>query len=304
MELRQLTYFLTAAQTQNFRKAAEICLVAQPALSRQIAALEDELGVELFKREKQHVSLTQAGWEFAQYVRAAFDDLQEGQQAMAKIQTGQQGMLHIGCVEPLAAAFLPAIYEQFHQLYPAIQLRIRVTQTDEMIKFIEQEVLDLGFIFDPTTQSETVRVKELFRQPLYLLTSPHHDLAQVSSEEITLQRISEERLLLLPPRSRVRRNIERICTQRAISLHPLIEIDSIEGLKELVKRGTGISLLPPALVRTEQIGADLCLRPIVDVPDSFSFALIYRRTGTLSLPARQLINLVLKAVEPTDVTTT
>ena len=58
MELRQLSYFLAAAQTQNFRKAADLCLVTQPALSRQIAALEQELGTLLFMREKQHVRLT------------------------------------------------------------------------------------------------------------------------------------------------------------------------------------------------------------------------------------------------------
>src|SRR5579884_288410 len=89
MELRQLTYFLSAAQTQNFRKAAELCLVAQPELSRQIAALEAELGVPLFKRVKQRVILTPAGQEFASYARNALDLLQQGQQAMLRFQEGQ-----------------------------------------------------------------------------------------------------------------------------------------------------------------------------------------------------------------------
>ena len=61
MEFRQLTYFLAAAHTQNFRKAAELCLVTQPALSRQIAALEKELGTTLFKRVQQRVEITPAG---------------------------------------------------------------------------------------------------------------------------------------------------------------------------------------------------------------------------------------------------
>ena len=73
MEFYQLTYFLAAAQTQNFRKAAELCIVAQSALSRQIAALEEELEVELFKRNKKRVTLTPAGQEFALYVRNAMD---------------------------------------------------------------------------------------------------------------------------------------------------------------------------------------------------------------------------------------
>src|SRR5256885_14241871 len=96
MEVHQLTYFLAAAQTQNFRKAAEICLIAQPALSRQIAALEDELGVELFQRAKQRVILTDAGREFAQYARNALDMLQQGQQEMSRFQVGQSGTVLLG----------------------------------------------------------------------------------------------------------------------------------------------------------------------------------------------------------------
>ncbi len=80
MEFQQLTYFLAAAQTQNFRKAAELCIVAQSALSRQIAALEKELDVSLFIRQKKRVILTPEGQKFALYVRNALEQLQEGQQ--------------------------------------------------------------------------------------------------------------------------------------------------------------------------------------------------------------------------------
>lgn len=93
MEFHQLTYFLAAAQTQNFRKAAELCLVAQSALSRQIAALEDELEVALFTRNKKRVVLTPEGQEFALYVRNAMEQLQEGQQWLTKLQAGQRGTI-------------------------------------------------------------------------------------------------------------------------------------------------------------------------------------------------------------------
>ena len=113
MEFYQLTYFLAAAQTQNFRKAAELCLVAQSALSRQIAALEDELEVELFTRWKKRVTLTTVGQEFALYVRNAMEQLQEGQQFLAELQEGQRGTIRIGCIESLATALLPALFASF-----------------------------------------------------------------------------------------------------------------------------------------------------------------------------------------------
>src|SRR3954468_55016 len=105
MEFHQLTYFLAAAQTQNFRKAAELCLVAQSALSRQIAALEDELEIALFTRYKKRVILTPEGQEFARYGRNAKGQPQEGQQWLTSLQAGQSGTIRIGCIESLATAF-------------------------------------------------------------------------------------------------------------------------------------------------------------------------------------------------------
>src|SRR5260370_16758602 len=143
MELRQLTYFLAAAQRQNFRRAAELCLVAQPALSRQIAALEAELGVELFKRIKQRVSLTSAGQDFAVYAREALERLQQGQQAMANLLDGQEGTVLLGCIEPLATAFLPTVFRTFRQRWPRIRLSVRVSRTHEVLAMVEREDVDL-----------------------------------------------------------------------------------------------------------------------------------------------------------------
>ena len=126
MEFYQLTYFLAAAQTQNFRKAAELCLVAQSALSRQIAALEDELEVALFTRSKKRVTLTPEGREFALYVQNAMDQLQEGQQWLTQLHAGERGTIRIGCIESLATSLLPTLFASFHQRYPHIRLKVCV----------------------------------------------------------------------------------------------------------------------------------------------------------------------------------
>src|SRR5260370_8119160 len=117
MEFYQLTYFLAAAQTQTFRKASELCLVAQSALSPQIAALEDELEVALFTRHKKRVTLTTAGQEFALFVRNAMEQLQEGQQFLAELQAAQPGTVLIGCIKSPPPAFFPTL---FPSLFPPI----------------------------------------------------------------------------------------------------------------------------------------------------------------------------------------
>ncbi len=294
MELRQLTYFLAAAQTQNFRKAAELCIVAQPALSRQVAALEAELGVALFKRVKQRVVLTAAGQAFASYARKALDLLQQGQQEMIRFQEGLSGTVLIGSNESLAAAFLPAIFASFHQKYPQIQLHVRGSRTDEVIALVEQREVDLGLIFDPLAHSEVIVVKELFRQSLRLLVSSHHPLAQTPTQTVTLEQIVSEPLFLLGQTSRLRKVLERIFAQRGLSVQPIVEIDSVEGLKELVKQGSGVTITLPALHQhTEN---NLALLPIADLPEEFIFALVYRRFGSIAPSARQFINMIMSSL--------
>jgi DNA-binding transcriptional LysR family regulator len=292
MEFHQLTYFLAAAQTQNFRKAAELCIVAQSALSRQIAALEDELEVALFTRKKKRVTLTPAGQEFARYVRNAMEQLQEGQQWLSELHAGERGTILLGCIESLATALLPAIFTSFHQHYPNVRLKVRVNHTDELITFVEQGEVELGLILDPRLQSELLIVKELFRQPLHLLVSAQHPLAQANASEVTLEKIMTEPLLLLDETSRMGQITTRIFVQRGLPVRPLIEIESVEGLKEMVRQGIGVTLTLPALIRPSQLGHDLVLLPITDLTEEFIFALVYRRVGSISRAARQFISAI------------
>ncbi len=298
MEFYQLTYFLAAAQTQNFRKAAELCLVAQSALSRQIAALEDELEVALFTRHKKRVTLTTAGQEFARYVSHAMEQLQEGQQFLSELQAGQRGTILIGCIESLATAFLPALFASFHQQYPHIRLKVRVNHTDELITAVEQGEVELGLILDPRLQSELLIIKELYRQPLHLLVSTRHPLAQMKDAAITLEQILREPFILLDETSRMGQITKRIFSQRGLLLQPLVEIESVEGLKEMARQGIGVTLTLPALIRPSQIGNDLALLPIAGLDEEFIFALVYRRVGPISRAAREFINAIVRQTTP------
>ena len=292
MEFYQLTYFLAAAQTQNFRKAAELCLVAQSALSRQIAALEDELEVALFTRHKKRVTLTSAGQEFALYVRNALDQLQEGQQMLSELQAGQRGTIRIGSIESLTTAFLPALFASFHQRFPHVRFKVSVDHTDELIVAVEQGELELGLILDPRLQSELLIIQELFRQPLHLLVSAQHPLARNKDVTVTLEQVMTEPFLLLDETSRMGQITKRIFLQHGLPLQPLIEIESVEGLKEMVRQGIGVTLTLPALIRPAQIGTDLILLPIAGVSEEFIFALVYRRVGPITHAAREFIKTI------------
>lgn len=292
MEFHQLTYFLAAAQTQNFRKAAELCLVAQSALSRQIAALEDELEVALFTRQKKRVLLTPEGQEFARYVRNAMQQLQEGQQWLTEFHAGERGTIRIGCIESLATSFLPALFATFHQQYPQVRFKVRVNHTDELIMLVEQGEVELGLILDPHLQSELLIIQELFRQPLHLLVSTQHTFAREKLPSVTLRQITGEALLVLDETSRMGQITKRVFAQHGLPMRALVEIESVEGLKEMVSQGIGVTLTLPALIRPSQIGQNLALIPIADVPEDLVFALVYRRVGSISRAARMFIRMI------------
>ncbi len=260
--------------------------------------LEDELEVALFTRNKKRVTLTEEGQEFALYVRNAMEQLQEGQLFLAELRAGQRGTIRIGCIESLATAFLPALFASFHQQYPNIRLKVHVNHTDELITFVEQGEIELGLILDPRLQSELLVVKELFRQPLHLLVSAQHPLAQKKVPAVTLEQIMTEWLLLLDETSRMGQITKRIFAQRGLPIHPLVEIESVEGLKEMVRQGIGVTLTLPALIRPSQIGNDLVLLPITNLVEEFIFALVYRRVGTISRAAREFINTISQQTIP------
>jgi DNA-binding transcriptional LysR family regulator len=165
------------------------------------------------------------------------EQLQEGQQWLTGLQAGQRGTIRIGCIESLATAMLPALFATFHQRYPLVRLKVRVNHTDELIAMVEQGEIELGLILDPHQQSELLIVKELFRQPLHLLVSAQHPLAQAHTPAITLEHITTEPLLLLNETSRMGQITKRLCTQRGLAVRPSIEIESVEGLEEIYQNG-------------------------------------------------------------------
>jgi DNA-binding transcriptional LysR family regulator len=298
MDLNQLTYFLAAAQTQNFRQAADRCFVAQSALSRQIAALEDELQVALFTRKKQRVALTPAGREFSRYIQKAMDELQEGRQWLVGLQAGQNGVIKIGCIESLASALLPALFAEYHAIFPRVELKVVVRHTDELVELLERGEVELGLVLDPRLRPELLVVKEFFRQRLHLLVSTQHPLAQKRNDGVKLEQIMNQPLLFLDETSRMGQITQEIFVRRGFPVHPLVEIESVEGLKEMVSQGLGVTLTLPALVRPAQLAGELVLVPISDLPEDYVFALAYSRVGSISSAARAFINTVIHGMAP------
>src|SRR5436190_2240140 len=133
MELRHLRYFVAVAEEENVTRAAERLHVSQPPLSRQIRDLEDELGVQLFKRTAKALRLTEAGRLFLTEARAVLERAEQAAHAVKSLAAGLTGDLHVGFAPTLAVDILPRALRQFETECPRIRVHLHDFSTQEML---------------------------------------------------------------------------------------------------------------------------------------------------------------------------
>jgi DNA-binding transcriptional LysR family regulator len=156
MELRHLRYFLAIAENKGFVKASSVLHIAQPALSRQIRDLEEELGVVLFERSKSGVTLTFPGECFLQDIQRIFTILEEAQLRARRAQSGHSGALSIGVVESFAwdEAITQSLQNFQHQC-PEVVLNVALMSSPEQLAAIRDERISAGFLFDRSPEDAT-----------------------------------------------------------------------------------------------------------------------------------------------------
>ena len=146
MELRHLRYFVEVARALNFTKAAQILRVAQPALSRQIRQLEEEVGVRLLERTRRGVLMTPAGEAFLVEARAVLQQSSQAIQVAQKTSQGKAGQLNLGYVWGLFHSVVPRVVGNFRQVFPDVAVHLFDLTAIQQTQGIAQGNLDLGFV--------------------------------------------------------------------------------------------------------------------------------------------------------------
>jgi DNA-binding transcriptional LysR family regulator len=246
MELRHYKYFMTVAEELNFSRAAERLHIVQPALSKQIAQMEYQLGVPLFVRTKRSVRLTEAGIRLMAdarlFLRAEEDAIRSARMAGR----GELGEVSVGFVASSAFVVLPRLLRAFSAAYPAVELRLTDMTTSEQSRALLENGIDLGFIRPPSTlaglDSFTV-AREAFIAVLPrdhpLAAKPALDLADLASERfVVLSRDLAPGLFS---------QVERICGRAGFS--PLVAetVGQLDIAVAFVAAGMGVSILPASI---------------------------------------------------------
>jgi DNA-binding transcriptional LysR family regulator len=242
MELRHFKYFVAVAEELNFRRAAERLFMEQPPLSRQIRQLEDELGVELFQRNRQGVSLTAAGRAFLDEARLALAQAERAAQAARQADEAQRTKLVIGFSICVFNRLLSNVIQTFREIAPTVNISLTEASTAAQVQAIATKDIDVGFVHLPVAHPDLC-FETVLTEQLVAVLPEGHSLAELS--EIPLHFLANEPFVLCPEQVKpdFYHQILRLCKQAGFQPKVAQEATPPEVVVSFVEAGAGVSLV-------------------------------------------------------------
>ena len=288
MELRHLRYFLAVGEALNFTKAAARLRVAQPALSRQMRDLEDEIGVDLLRRGPRGVTLTPEGRLFLAEARELLKLTCESVRKVHAMVRGEYSDLHIGYRVPTIVEFLPQALAAFQKAEPSVNVRLHELPFDELIAGLRNAALELAILLLPTSEHITgIEFESLHTYPLCVALNAAHPLAQL--ESIPLERLATEPILGLR-RNDYRRYLNRIFAPTGLKPHIAMECDTYSSILIEVEAGHGIALFAP--IYKLAAAKRLLYRRITGTAESLSVGVARAKNGQVTLAGEEFCEIL------------
>ena len=248
MELRHLRYFVAAAEAENVSRAALKLHVSQPALSRQIGDLEDELDFLLFERSAKSVRLTEAGRAFLTEAKAVLQRADDAVKTAREIALGGRGELHIGYAPSPTVRILPPTLRAFQAESPNVRVRLHDLSTEELIAGVREGKLAMAFMVHPSRgMMRGLRFEELTRDAVCLAVPPSHPFAKQSS--VTRIQAAREPLVVFSRKDypEYHEQLEALFAPTKTKLRLVEEHDSMTSLVAAIEAGSGVAVVPKSL---------------------------------------------------------
>lgn len=263
MRIEQLQAFLFVAETGSFQQAARRCQVTQSTISRQIQALEADLGLALFHRGAQ-VKLTLGGERLLPRARKICQEWDAAEKELADLITGKQPELCIAAIHSVCAYYLPPVLQRFCQIYPEVQLRVTSLGSDRALKVLKDGLVDLAIVMNNrllTTSTDMV-VDLLYEEAIEVLMSANHPLTQYNAVPWS-ELVRYPQVVFKDGYGMQRLVQEQFQKQRAI-LNAALELNTLDAFRGIVRQGDMIALLPQAAIRDIHIDPTLAVRPTTE----------------------------------------
>ncbi|OAS18152.1 LysR family transcriptional regulator [Paenibacillus oryzisoli] len=241
MEWQQLEYFHTLAQVQHYTLAAGKLSLSQPALSRSIAKLEQELGIPLFDKQGRGVVLNAYGRMFQARISRILHEMTEAKREIFELENPEYGQISLAFLKSLGIRYVPYFVRSFLDRYPQVDFQLFQNSTQSMLEQLEYGSLDFC-LSSMTETSSRIEWKQLWTEEMFIFVPNRHPLAHKQS--ITLRELSAEKFVVLKKGYSSRTVFDRLFSQ--LELSPIIAFEGEEASSIIgfVEAHLGITLLP------------------------------------------------------------
>lgn len=239
MELTPLRYFLLAADTENFTRAAEKAIVTQPTLSRAIQSLEAELGQPLFEREGRKVTLTDTGKLLESKARRILGLVDDARNEITD--DGETGRVRVTAIPTIAPYFLPSALGRFAKTKPQAKVTVNEDVTEEALKRLRRGEVDLAILALPISETD-IDTETLFDEELMAVFAAGSSLAV--QHDVSLADLSAATMILLGEGHCLSDQIVSLCRRRSVNPVSVERASQLATIQELVAIGHGCSLIP------------------------------------------------------------
>jgi LysR family hydrogen peroxide-inducible transcriptional activator len=277
--LRQLEYFVAVAEQGTFGAAAERVRISQPALSAQIAELEQRLGLTVFERGRHGASVTPEAEALVVAARRVLDEADRLMELAGDRHGDLIGELRLGVIPTIAPYLLPVVVREVKRRYPSASLMLQELRTTELTAALRAGSIDLALLAAPVPELDaTVDVVELARDRFVLALPEGHPFA--GSGRLSRSAIAGLPMLLLEDGHCLRAHAEQACAIVGASPLGSIHATGLSSLCQMVAAGMGATLLPASAIAVEaRPGTGLTIRPLREPAPYRTIVLGWRRSS-------------------------
>lgn len=283
--------FYVVAKYGNITKAADELMISQPAISKCIKHLEEQLGGQLFIRTKRGVVLTEEGKEFYKYIKNAIEYINNAESKFSEMIHLETGTIRIGSSTTLTKKFLIPYLEKFHNMYPNIKIEIETHMSGELLNRLRQGLLDLVILnlpYHDDNDIELVKVKEI--QDCFIVGEAYKDLV---GKDLTLEDINNYPLVFQAHGSTTRRFLDDFATRHGILFKPDLDLAGFSLVLEFTEIGFGIGYATVDYIQDELKSGKLFKLNVSPSIPKREIGIAYSKRNIPSFCCKKLIEIIL-----------
>lgn len=285
--------FYTVANTGNITKAAEELMISQPAISKSIKNLEEQLGGQLFIRTKRGVILTDEGKEFYNYISQAMEYIYSAENKFTDLINLNTGTIKIGVSTTLTKQFLIPYLEEFHEKYPKIDIQIDTNLSSELIPKLKNGLIDIIIlnVVDNILDKDINVIECKKIEDCFVVNKSYENLL---NKKLSFSDLNDYPLILQSKGSNTRAFLDNLTKENNVILKPIMELASYSLVVEFAKIGLGIGYATKEYIKEELKNKELFILNIKEDIPKRSIGIAISKTHLPSFSAKKLIEIITK----------